>query len=953
MKRFVSVLLTMVFLLFCGSCSREDIPGNNPPSEKTEKITLLFHLPGQPKVYGHLGIDENAIGELDLLAFSIDDSNPSDVKEHFLYHTPVLPSDIEDANETGSIKRCAVTVTIDRHNKQRLILVANARAALESITFTPEMSKEQLLQAICFTTDGDWKASSKTFTPFPMWGESQPMVISATTTTAENPVRMLRAVARIDIQVAESIQNKFKLKEVYLFNRYEKGRIIPDASVLEYEAGKVKKVNKATVPSDALPVEQPKANEHYASDNDITIEKTIYLLENSAQNDALKATCLVIGGEYNGNPISYYRIDFMAGEEESKTGKFRSLLRNHQYVVRLTAVNDNGKDTPDNAFRNKWVKIETDVQGWSLWDISWGDEGLYSLRTNPSLFRYNKYGTEEESKALTIYSDYFLSNAEQGWSAELLPKGAEEWLKIEGYPDVLKGDAEKTQTIRFQMPQYNGNTDFRHAYLKVKAGNLTKYIDFYQSNYVEVSGVTESPEYGMELTGWIESGHSSSIIDGPYRLGVGYTSFTIPNNVNSLELPVSTDYKNGYSARIENTDGNPLTWLTITENASSAKPADTLIKLSVDHNTTNAERIANIVIKAGDLERRIKVKQIIYIDGGTSIEMNWTVSEQSASGVDGPYRLGVNHAQYALPKNVQENIELILTTDYKKGYTATVTTGEDWITLKNNIQSASPVTNNVLTFNVMENNGNEERNGRIRIQAGNIKKYITITQSAAAAGQNEVNVPWQNGNGDNGMDKNTPVDGPYTLNTSCSGFTFTNETNAASLTVIAMGGGKWTATTTDSWITGITQSASDANGTSATLSFTAETNDTGKTRTGRVRLNIVNQGTKLSKDLIINQFSSGAVEIEDLLPVYQTQQTVRQYFTLKSRMAWRAEVASDPSGIIQVIHTTGGKANLPEGEKVYFVLKTIDTGGPYTAGINISSPTGAFTPYQVTINAEP
>lgn len=528
-------------------------------------LYLTVRLPEQlAGTYGSLSdIDEQQIETIDLLSFWVEGSTG---EELFLYKSV---GEEELLSSNGSQRTFKIQITEYNNVKQKLVLVANARAAMQALGDIPfRTPKEEVISRVEAQAVSGWQTDP--FVAFPMWGETTDGVYINTgigQSTVSEEIRLLRMVARIDVSVASAVRSEFKLKEVYLYNHYERARVIPPDSVFDK--------NTLTVTAASLPelnsrVEGPV---HYPELTlaDIEIAQSVYLVENEPTTDPLLATCLVIGGVYDmDTDPTYYRLDFRSTDGRS----FRSLLRNHNYSLTITSVLGSGYDTPDEAFRNTWKNIEAHLTEWNLCDIEFSDNDRYSLRCAPASFWFmrNDFSTPDEGSgrnedSFAIYTDYDNdSTGEKGWTATLT-HDASDWLEIDGQVAVagltLTGDPEQEYPYDFRITSdYTTvpslyDPHFRHVALKVRAGKLTKYIDFYQTNEVWVEGET-----GVEYD-WVESEQSDTDIDGPYRLGVSQSVFELTKKEDeTLSFHISTDYPEGYEAAVDLGNGDPG-WLRI------------------------------------------------------------------------------------------------------------------------------------------------------------------------------------------------------------------------------------------------------------------------------------------------------------------------------------------------------------------------------------------------------
>ena len=166
---------------------------------------------------------------------------------------------------------------------------------------------------------------------------------------------MLRSVARVDVTMSAAVTN-FRLLTIQAFRANNKIRIIPDnltdpdnpiVSVPSIATGTFGNIN---TPKLAVTGNESKSK--------------LYLPEVVAPDESSRinsATCIVVGGFYNGdNDTTYYRIDFCSAEHP-----FGQILRNHRYLFNLTGVSSKGWDTPEQAANNLSSNITVEVKNWN------------------------------------------------------------------------------------------------------------------------------------------------------------------------------------------------------------------------------------------------------------------------------------------------------------------------------------------------------------------------------------------------------------------------------------------------------------------------------------------------------------------------------------------------------------------------------------------------------------
>ncbi|MCC8143460.1 MAG: FimB/Mfa2 family fimbrial subunit [Tannerellaceae bacterium] len=187
----------------CNSEQR-DTPGETPGGgveggEISVILTLDLPSPGIPTTYGMSEDDENRISTADVLAFK-----QVGGVEYFAYRAQATL--IEDTNESNQKKiTVKLQVSDDLH---RFVVLANAHSeidALGDIAVTGE--KDEVLARLFHTHTGYWDINQ----PIPMWGESNLLPITETTSQISG-LSLLRMVSRIDVITAVP-RDSFELQE--------------------------------------------------------------------------------------------------------------------------------------------------------------------------------------------------------------------------------------------------------------------------------------------------------------------------------------------------------------------------------------------------------------------------------------------------------------------------------------------------------------------------------------------------------------------------------------------------------------------------------------------------------------------------------------------------------------------------------------------------------------------
>lgn len=305
--------------------------------------------------------------------------------------------------------------------EQQFVILANSQNEINALFSSGDFvgtEKNELLNRLIFENPNKWNAtSSSDFRAFPMWGETaEPGIIITDATKRIEGIKVLRAIARVDVVLSKEAEKNFKLTEVYIYNTKTRGYIVPDplnlASNIQVTKAQVSS-GTATMPHNDYDPSDPNAKALIYPIPDVRsklFEREIYLLEAEAKaNDKRnEATCLVIGGQYNGsNETTWYRADFI--EKVSGAGgeiqdKFIDIRRNHQYRFSINSVGGPGHPEPEIAFKEKTINMEAEIKVWD--DGNVGDiyfDGQNYISINPGIEL--NFLKDASSKVDTIKTD--------------------------------------------------------------------------------------------------------------------------------------------------------------------------------------------------------------------------------------------------------------------------------------------------------------------------------------------------------------------------------------------------------------------------------------------------------------------------------------------------------------------------------------------------------------------
>ncbi|MDO5420714.1 MAG: hypothetical protein Q4F50_11705 [Bacteroides sp.] len=296
---------------------------------------------------------------------------------------------------------------------------------------------------------------------------------------------------------------------MFFYNTNAEGRVSP----FENETYWDKANRKAKQPS--IPVPAPTVTEKTDRTSSIAEEKILLremyvpeavntpadatqgangetLPENNTEN-YLKRPYIVVGltGADKSRPDkeTFFRIDYLkrTGVEADATYEYLPLLRNHRYLVNITAVGGPGFDTEEDAKKGPAANIMYNVVVWSESTMSNVQyDGQYMLGVSADHFTFYREGGSLTAKVQTSWPE--------GFTVEGLPA----WI---GY-SIEPSDPDKTaptdeKTVTFTVTEHvdasrmwpekpeDAQNALKAAY--VKAGRMKWFLGFEQSKDINVT----------------------------------------------------------------------------------------------------------------------------------------------------------------------------------------------------------------------------------------------------------------------------------------------------------------------------------------------------------------------------------------------------------------------------------------------------------------------------------
>jgi hypothetical protein len=426
------------------------------------EVVLSLRLPGSsPATRALTQAQENQVSEVDVLVF--------DGSDQYLYSSTGYAFSNGSTSETNVAAVRNFTVRLrPTTNPVDLWVIANAHAKLGSIAVGT--SKTTLTASLEATESDFGMTPGDVFKPFPMWGTLENVTISSSGLSPNNPVNLTRMVAKINVSLTTLAQSTFTLTSVRLYNRQEKGRIVPDDNGHWTDTPSAGPY--ATAPSLPSPTAKTAGSHRdFVPTSASAVIDTIYTFEAEKgvayTSTYEQNTCLVVGGKYNGSSqSSYYRIDFVDASKNAL-----HLLRNHRYDVEIQSVSGPGFPTQEDALNARPINITANVIDWneSGMDVVVMD-GQYMLSVSRDSVNVDAAGGTETINIRTDYKD--------GWTIDPLSVDVD-WLHLQA---PLSGAKDQTVTLTMQVDAMPIGQYYRIGHFIIRAGRLEMTIKVTQIN---------------------------------------------------------------------------------------------------------------------------------------------------------------------------------------------------------------------------------------------------------------------------------------------------------------------------------------------------------------------------------------------------------------------------------------------------------------------------------------
>ena len=461
-------ICTLAALFSLGSCVREPLDVIGRDGEVMMTLTVTVPAAVMPQSRAITSTDEQFLQEVKVIAFDAD-GGIAGTNEYLYFRDGAVGSVVPHPDNGGGTAKITFPAPL-RATNVNFVVIANANTELmtvlagatEGLTSKTAILEDSRLIKTLSGTDVWNAASSSSFSPIPMHGETAATPITQATTLAVDLTRML---ARININAETIPTSTFQMSSVRLYNTNRGGYIAP---------GKTPEVTWAFMHVNG-------SNDHltYAlSGSDLTnnvLLNTIYTFERPSVTSS-SPVVLVVGGEFNGSPTeTYYKIILMEAPSD-----YKSLVRNNSYNVTISSVTGAGHATPEEAYNSTNVTMTTNIVEWQGYYPVVVSDGTYTMGVNEGIIdlSYAQHNAASLDNKLIIRTDY-----PTGWTAvvsgSLSNITAAAWLTLSGASGSGSGSG---NTISLNMPK--NTSGIRTAYVHITAGKMTYKVKVVQNPHV-------------------------------------------------------------------------------------------------------------------------------------------------------------------------------------------------------------------------------------------------------------------------------------------------------------------------------------------------------------------------------------------------------------------------------------------------------------------------------------
>ena len=463
------------------------------------------------------GENSTAAERIRLLVFDKDDKFSYEAKV-----TSYTPSGVP-ADKKGKGTMTLLAKNTPSGDTSTFVMLANIAASDETgVDKLTGKTREEVMELFTFSMPekGEWKDGE-----LPMWGVSDPVRVdhSSGAVPKLGIIYLVRAVARVDVGLnlsstsegASTFDEKaggiegITLTKVFFYNTNAEGRVSPFENETYWDKAN-RKAKQPSIP-DPAPAVTGKIDRTSSIVDEKILLREVYvpeavnaptaatqgangetLPENNTEN-YLKRPYIVVGltGADKSRPDkeTFFRIDYLkrTGTEADATYEYLPLLRNHRYLVNITAVGGPGFDTEEDAKKGPAANIMYNVVVWNESTMSNVQyDGQYMLGVSDDHFTFYREGGSLTAKVQTSLPEGFTVEGLPAWiSYSIKPsepgKSAPTDEKIVTFTVTEQVDTDRTWPEKTEDAQ----NALKAAY--VKAGRMKWFLGFEQSKDINVT----------------------------------------------------------------------------------------------------------------------------------------------------------------------------------------------------------------------------------------------------------------------------------------------------------------------------------------------------------------------------------------------------------------------------------------------------------------------------------
>lgn len=408
MKKIIHTLLAASVLLLVSSCVKERMEGGSFVVGGEARIVLRLHTPGgfsAPKSRSLTFADENTIDNVWVLVFDHNNQLKAIEEGQNVTSTPGSNNPAYSGEGEFSLTLDPSKTSQETYN---LVVLANAEEILQgTVGFNAATVSDKNYAGVLAAIYGQiTSAMYPSGGLIPMWGESGQLLLEGGVTTKS--MSLTRSVARIDVGVGKASKNAedvwswdgqdanntvipFELKHVYVMRPVNRYAVAPNTSLAS---------GSPTVPTGATSFTVADSETKFAfaatggfSTRDIYIPEADVRMGTTAapeDDNHLNRMAIVVGGSYNGNQETFYRLDF------NVSGSLVNALRNHLYQFNISKVSGNGFPSVEEAYEGA-NPIEFTVTV-----TDWGDNINVPLTNKPERWARSNIVWDEAGRKLTF-----------------------------------------------------------------------------------------------------------------------------------------------------------------------------------------------------------------------------------------------------------------------------------------------------------------------------------------------------------------------------------------------------------------------------------------------------------------------------------------------------------------------------------------------------------------------